>query len=152
MRQVLNAVTVVILIVLGGTAVAQQHTHVILAPNEITFGPLRPGGTRWAVIEGNPEQAGPFTMRVLLPANWTIAPHFHAATEYLTVLSGTLYAGVGERFSVSEMKALPAGGFMVMPPKTPHYLLVKEETTIQVQMIGPLVLTYIDQTGDPIKQ
>ena len=86
-----------------------------------------------------------------LPANWTIAPHTHPAMEYLRVLSGTLYVGTGEKFTASEMRTLPAGGFIVMPPKSPHYFMVRDETTIQVQMIGPLVITYVNPADDPTK-
>ena len=137
------------LLLLVGSAAGQHHAPIVVAPGEITWGPPRPNGVRVAVLEGNPDVPGPFTMRVWLPANWTIAPHTHRAVEYLTVLSGVLYAGHGEQFNAAEMKVLAAGGFMVMPPQTPHFLMVREETVIQVQSIGPLVITYVNPADDP---
>jgi quercetin dioxygenase-like cupin family protein len=148
MRLVASALMVATLFVVAGPVTAQQPSPIILTPDQITFGPPRPTGTRWAVLEGDPEKPGPFTMRSMLPANLTVPPHFHPVTEYVTVLSGTLYVGLGERFTARAMKAVPAGGFIVLPPKTAHYLMARDETTIQIQMTGPLILTYIE---DPSK-
>ena len=137
---------------LVGSAAGQHHTSIVVGPRDITWGPPRPNGVRTAVLEGNPELSGPFTMRVWLPANWTIAPHTHRAAEYLTVLSGTLYVGHGERFNAAEMKPLEAGGFVLMSADTPHFLMVREETIMQVQSVGPLVITYVNPADDPRKQ
>jgi hypothetical protein len=41
---------------------------------------------------------------------------------------------------------------MVMPANAPHFLMVREETTIQVQSIGPLVITYVNPADDPRKK
>jgi quercetin dioxygenase-like cupin family protein len=142
----------VVLLLIGGSAAGQHHASIVLAPNEINWGPPRANGVKTAVIEGDPELPGPFTMRVFLPASWTIAPHTHRAVEYLTVMSGTIYVGHGERFDPAKMKPLAAGGFMVMPANAPHFLMVREETTIQVQSIGPLVITYVNPADDPRKK
>ena len=149
MRLVRSGAALVLLLVLVGWAEGQHPGSIVLAPDEMTWGPPRPNGVKVAVIEGNPELPGPFTMRVWLPANWTIAPHTHRAVEYLTVMSGTLYAGHGEKFDDNQMKVLPAGGFMVMPAGAPHFLMVRDETIIQVQSIGPLVITYVNPADDP---
>jgi quercetin dioxygenase-like cupin family protein len=136
----------------GGSAAAQHDAAIILAPDQLTWGAPLPNGAKVAVMEGNPKLPGPFTMRVILPANWRIAPHVHRGVEYLTVLSGTLYAGHGERFDASDLKALPAGGFMVMPANTPHFMMVREETTVQVQSVGPWVVTYVNAADDSRKK
>ncbi len=148
MRFVARALVLTMLLVAAGPVTAQQSA-IVLTPDQIMFGPTRPTGTRWAVIEGDPEKPGPITMRVMLPANWTVAPHVHTTTEYVTVLTGTLYVGTGEKFTASEMKAVPSGGFVMVPAKTPMYLMTREEATIQVQMIGPLVTTYVEDPAKP---
>jgi quercetin dioxygenase-like cupin family protein len=140
------------LLLLVGPAGAQHHTSLVVAPDDITWAPPAPNGVRRAVLEGNPDLPGPFTMRVSLPPNWRIAPHTHAATEYLTVMSGTLYVGHGERFDAAEMKVLTAGGFVMMQPGMPHFLMVREQTVIQVQSMGPLVITYVNPADDPRKK
>jgi hypothetical protein len=49
----------------------------------------------------------------------------------------------------SQMKALAAGGFMVTPAGAPHFLMVRDETIVQVQSIGPFVITYVNPADDP---
>jgi quercetin dioxygenase-like cupin family protein len=149
MRLVASVFMVATLFVVAGPVTAQQPSPIILTPDQITFGPPRPTGTRWAVLEGDPEKPGPFTIRSMLPANLTVAPHVHTTTEYLTVLSGIVYVGIGEKFTAREMKALPSGGFFMVPAGTPMYLMTREEATIQVQMIGPLVITYVEDPTKP---
>jgi hypothetical protein len=39
-----------------------------------------------------------------------------------------------------------------MQPKTPHFVQVKEETTIQVHAIGPWGVTYVNPEDDPSKK
>ena len=140
---------IVILLLLGGSAAGQHHTGIVVTPGDIMWGPPHPNGVRIALLEGNPDLPGPFTMRVSLPVDYRIAPHTHRATEYLTVLSGTLHVGHGDKFNAAEMKALEAGGFVVMPPDMPHFLMAREPTIVQVQSIGPLVITYVNPADDP---
>jgi quercetin dioxygenase-like cupin family protein len=136
----------------GGSVAGQHHAAIILAPDEVTWGAPLPNGAKIAVMEGNPQSPGPFTMRVILPANWTSAPHVHRGVEHLTVLSGTFYVGHGERFDASHLKALPAGGFMVMPANTPMFAMVREETTIQIHSVGPWEVIYVNPADDPAKK
>jgi len=132
-----------------GSAAGQHDAAIALAPDQFIWGAPLPNGAKVAVLEGNPEAPGPFTMRVILPANWRVAPHTHRGVEYLTVLSGVFHVGHGERFDASKLKALPAGGFMVMPANSPHFGLVQEETVVQVQSIGPWVLTFVNPADNP---
>jgi len=144
------ALAVMLGLVPVGPGSAQPHQpSIVLTPDELTWGAPLPNGAKVAVLEGNPEAPGPFTMRVILPANWTIAPHTHRAAEYLTVLSGAFHVGHGERFDAGQLKVLPAGGFMVMPANSPHFGLVREETVVQVQSIGPWVLTFVNPADAP---
>ena len=45
-------------------------------------------GAQIAVLEGNPAEKGPITLRLKFPANYNIPAHWHSMTERLTVLSG----------------------------------------------------------------
>jgi quercetin dioxygenase-like cupin family protein len=152
MRPISMASTLVMMVLaLGGSAVGQPNAVILLTPAEITWG-TRPDGGKIAVIEGNLRDAGPFTMRVIVPAGWSHPPLSHPVTEHLTVLSGTIYIGKGEKFDKGEMKALPAGSLMVMPPNTPHFAMAKEEATIQIHATGPWVSTYVNPADDPRKK
>src|SRR5678816_1405113 len=90
--------TLGLLLVGSGPAAGQHHGSIALSPDQFIWGAPLPNGAKVAVLEGNPEAPGPFTMRVILPANWRIAPHTHRGVEYLTVLSGAFHVGHGERF------------------------------------------------------
>ena len=65
-------------------------------------------------MEGDPAKAGPFTMRLKLPANYTVPPHWHPGVEHVTVLSGSFYMGLGDVFDESKARKLPVGGFALM--------------------------------------
>lgn len=142
-------------IMLFGTAAVAQHQHVALGPDDITWGdgpPTIPPGAKMAVLQGNPGQAGPFTVRLKLPADYKIAPHWHPIDDSVTVISGTVYFGSGEKFNTAELKAYPAGSFWLTPAKSPHFVWSKNESIIQVQGIGPNAITYIDSADDPRKK
>ena len=129
--------------------------HILVTPGDIqwTEGPgSLPAGSRMAVIEGDPKSPGLFTMRLKLPADYRIQPHWHPADEHVTVISGTFNMGRGDKFDASLGKALPTGSFSVMPAKTNHFAFTKEETVVQVHGMGPWGITYVNPADDPRKK
>lgn len=104
---------------------------------------------RMAVIEGNPAEAGEFTLRLRMPAGYRIAPHYHPVTEHVTVLQGTFLVGMGETFDESEMTALPVGSFGAIPAGMRHYALAQDEVVIQLHGMGPWRLIYVDPADRP---
>jgi quercetin dioxygenase-like cupin family protein len=106
-----------------------------------------------AVLEGNPASAGPVTIRLKLPPDYTLAPHIHGGDERVTVLSGTLYFNVGDKIDKAMAKALPAGSFFIMPAGTSMFgFTTAEETVIQLNVDGPWTVTYINPADDPRKK
>lgn len=145
---------------LPATGLAQAHGHgpaaghAFFAPPEMKWAdlPSLPPGAKIAVLEGPMSQAVPFTVRLKLPANYRIPPHWHPATERITVLSGTFYMGMGEALDTSKGVAVPAGGFAVMQPKTPHFAYTTAEPVeLQLHSTGPWGVTYINPADDPRK-
>jgi anti-sigma factor ChrR (cupin superfamily) len=135
-------------------AFAQEppHFHTATAKSlKWTDTPLIKGG-KVAVIEGPLDKATPFTLRIMIPANGTIAPHFHTAIEHVTVISGTFNVGHGEKFDKGKTKALGRGGVAIMQPKTPHFVWVDKETIVQVHGVGPWTVTFVNPADDPRKQ
>ena len=129
-----------------------QPGHILVVPADITWkdGPASlPKGIKSAVVEGDPTKAGPFTMRIKLPANYKIPPHSHPAIEHVTVVSGSFHMGLGEVFDESKATKLPLGGFAVMQIGTRHFAFTKEEATIQLHGIGPWGITYVNPADDP---
>jgi len=135
-----------------GSASPVQEAPILLAPADIKWvdaPPALPPGSQVAIIQGDPKQAGPFTMRAKLPANYKVPPHFHPDTETVTVLSGTFNVSMGDTFDASKTKAMSAGSFVALPGKSPHFVYTKEETVIQVNAMGPWTLTYVNPADDP---
>ncbi|HET9646472.1 MAG TPA: cupin domain-containing protein [Burkholderiaceae bacterium] len=113
--------------------------------------PNMPKGAKLAVLHGDPGKPGPFTLRLMAPANYKIAPHTHTQDENLTVISGSLYLAMGEKADNSKAHALKAGGFHFLPGKTAHYAFTKSPTVVQVHGEGPFDLNYINPSDNPDK-
>jgi quercetin dioxygenase-like cupin family protein len=126
--------------------------HIMVMPGEIKWidaPPSLPPGAKVAVIEGDPKAVGLFTMRIKLPANYVIKPHSHPTDEHITVIEGSFYMGVGDKFDEKEAKEIPTGGFAVMLTGTRHYAFSKNESIIQLHGMGPWGITYVNPADDP---
>ncbi len=106
-------------------------------------------GAEVAVLEGNPTEAGVFTMRIKMPDGFRISPHWHPNVERVTVLSGTFKLGSGEIFDANNTKALLPGSYTAMPPEMRHYAVADGETVIQLTSVGPWIINYVDKNNDP---
>lgn len=138
----------------AAVAPAAASAHVMIRPMDLKWGdapPVLPKGARFALLSGDPGSAGPFTIRLKLPAGYKIAPHWHPTDENVTVVSGTFSLGMGETFDVKTMKALPAGGYALLPAGMRHYAWTKTGATVQVSGMGPFVINYVNPDDDPSK-
>jgi quercetin dioxygenase-like cupin family protein len=106
-------------------------------------------GARYVVLEGNLAEAAPYTLRLQLPAGYTIPMHSRPDLQHVTVLSGTFVLGLGDRSEPGAGRALPAGSFFVLPPDTPHSGTARGDTTIQLHGVGPWDIHYVDPNDDP---
>lgn len=135
----------------GSPQTSASHAIVVL-PDQVTWSPGPPSlppGAKAAVLEGNPSEAGPFTMRLLLPDRYRIPPHFHPGIEHVTVVKGTFKVGMGEKFDRSMMTALPTGTFAALQPGTRHFAEAQGETILQLHGVGPWGITYVNPADDP---
>src|SRR3989442_1172181 len=154
----LIAVGAVGLAVLSTIGVAQEKTtssHLMLTAPELKWGdppPVFRKEARMAVVSGDPGKAGPFVVRLKMPAGYKVAPHWHPTDEHVTVLSGTFSVGMGNKFEASGMKDLAAGGYGMLPAEMRHFASAKTASTIQVHGMGPFALTYVDPKDDPSKR
>lgn len=153
----LSGLAVVALAVVAVGAWAQEDgkakpEHTILTADDVKWvdgPPTIPPGAKAAVLDGDPKKEGIFTMRLKCPAGYRIPPHWHPGVERVTVISGTFYLGLGEKFEESAAKPLAPGGYFSLPPKTAHFAFTREETVVQLNTIGPWTLTYVDPADDP---
>jgi quercetin dioxygenase-like cupin family protein len=122
---------------------------------EFQWGPapaVFPPGAEFAVLEGDPSKAEPFTVRLRFPNGYKIPPHTHPTTENVTVLTGTFLAGMGIQFDESTMQALGRDGFASIPANHAHYAMARGVTVVQVHAIGPFVLTYVNPADNPAQR
>jgi quercetin dioxygenase-like cupin family protein len=108
-----------------------------------------PPGAQACVLYGDPTKPGLFAMRMKLPKGYRIAPHAHANTEIVTILSGFYVVGAGEMADASGATRLPADGFFVFEAGSPHYSFAEEAVVLQVNGMGPWVTNYVNPADDP---
>jgi quercetin dioxygenase-like cupin family protein len=104
---------------------------------------MLPPGVKVAVLEGDPRETGPFTMRLSFPAGTRVEPHFHPGVEHATILSGTVSFGMGPAFAAENLRRMPVGSFIVVPAGLPHFGIVEEDAVIQAHGMGPWQTTYV---------
>ena len=142
------------LIAIAVPAVAQDAPKVIGTTN-LTWmnSPDIPKGGLVAVLIGDPKKAGDtVVIRVLFPANYEIPPHTHPAAETVTVISGELGLGMGEKMNKSG-SMLGVGAFMANPAKHAHFAWTGGQPAIvQVQFTAPWGIDYVNPADDPRKQ
>lgn len=122
---------------------------------ELTWGPapaIFPAGAKMAVLQGDPGKAALFTVRLDLPNGYEVAPHFHPTDEYITVIKGTFLLGMGDKLDATHATKLPTGGFGTVDANMHHFAIAKGRTIVQVNAMGPFVLTYVNPADDPTKK
>ena len=119
------------------------------AVNWMPAPPFLPAGARFAVLQGDPGQAGLYTIRLELPAGYVIRPHFHPTDEHVTVVSGSFLVGMGDSVDVAHAQTLDAGGFITAPAQAHHFAVARVKTVVQVHGEGPFAVTYVRSADDP---
>jgi hypothetical protein len=126
--------------------------HKIIGPSDMVWGDAPPGlppGGKMAVLDGDPTKTGSFTVRLQSPDGYKIAPHTHPTAERVTVISGTLHLGTGEKFDEAAGHEMAAGSFAVMPAGMKHFVWTTGNTVIQIHSEGPFQIKYVNPTDDP---
>jgi quercetin dioxygenase-like cupin family protein len=139
----------------GMVPAADEPHHVIETLAEAKWGPAPPAlppGAEMEVLNGNPGGDALFTIRVKMPANYKIPAHSHPMDEHVTVLSGGLFMGMGDKLDMAKGKELPAGGFGLMPANMNHFAYTKKATVIEIHGIGPVEFKYVNPADDPRNQ
>jgi mannose-6-phosphate isomerase-like protein (cupin superfamily) len=122
-------------------------------PDQVKWGPAPPfinADAQLAVLEGDPmASSGDYTIRVKMPDGYRIAPHTHPFRENVTVVSGTLKVGMGDKFDAGKMMSFGAGSFAYLDPSVHHYAAASGETVIQIHGMSPVKFNYINPADDP---
>src|SRR5439155_11147325 len=85
-----------------GPALAQDAMKVtVVTPEALVWkdNPNIPKGAQVAILTGDPTKAGEVVVqRVKLPPNYKVPPHTHPYAETVTLISGSVGFGMGEKF------------------------------------------------------
>ena len=136
----MNWTTIILAAALAARSSAPSaSTHAVLPLDEGAWhaGPSGLPGGRFAVISGDPANAGLFVIRVELPPGYTLAPYRRPRDESIVVLSGAIEVGTGRTFDAATKRTLTGGAFIRLPANESHFVMTKLGATIQVFGTGP---------------
>lgn len=162
MRRILTAAA--ILLAAGGSVYAEADQKIdrmtvesmdVIKPDTLDWQdePILPKGAKSALVVGDPNKAGVFIAYLKFPPNYQVPPHTHPFAEVITVLSGKLGNGMGEKFDAQTGEILSAGSSFTLPADHAHYVWTTDEETIVVLVAtGPWGITYTNPEEDPRKQ
>lgn len=143
--------SVVASLVVVANAQAQSPDLKAITPSEMKWSqhPALPAGAMRAVVYGDPTKPGLYATRLRAPNGLKVLPHTHPEDRIYTVLSGTLYLGIGEKWDESKLVAYPQGSVIFLPAKMSHFQYSKSgEYVIQINAEGPTDLTFINPADD----
>jgi quercetin dioxygenase-like cupin family protein len=134
MKAMLGAVLTFMMILIASVAGAGQSKET----RQHRIIPIAPMCQDVEILYGDPNAVGePFVMRIRELPGGLIPPHKHPVDEHITVLQGTLYFGVGEKFDHAAMKELKAGGYAFIPKGSTMFGYTPEAAIVQVHGVGP---------------
>jgi Domain of unknown function (DUF4437) len=146
--------TVAVGLALAAGPVLAQSSHVVVPADKVQWAPappFLPSGAQISVLEGNPSEKGPVTLRLKFPSNYNIAAHWHSMTERVTVLSGSFHIGMGDKLDRHASQTLEPGGFALLPANMRHFAWTSAPTVVQINLEGPFDIFYVNPADNPQK-
>ena len=137
------------LLLVGSTAQAQMNNA------DVKWGPAPPGlpaGAQIAVLSGDPGKAGLFTLRLKVPADYTVPPHHHPTAELVTVIDGQMSLGMGDTLDKAKAATLNDAGYIALPANMNHFAFSTTGGTVQITSQGPFEIVYANPKDDPRKK
>lgn len=122
------------------------------APAELKWMDAPPGlpaGAQMAVVSGDPGKAGKFTVRLRMPSNYAVRPHWHPTDEKVTLVSGKIAYGMSDQLNRAAATALDAGQSIVMKAKMNHWVFTGDGAELEISAMGPFKITYVNPADDP---
>jgi quercetin dioxygenase-like cupin family protein len=113
-------------------------------PGEIRWPAASPTGAAAVVLAGPLDRPVLYVQRVKIAKGGMVPPHTHPDTRYVTVLSGSLYAGRGAALDAQTAVAYPSGSYFVVPAGTVHYAWARDgDVEYQESGIGPTATQFL---------
>jgi quercetin dioxygenase-like cupin family protein len=137
-----------------GAAKPSASDHSFVLPSQMKWEPvppMLPPGAEVTVVRGNPMGSeGDFVMRLKAPAGYYIAPHSHLTDENLTMISGSMLYGFGEKSDKASATDMPAGTYIFLPKGHVHEVWAGPEGfVIELLAANPFDITYVNPNDDP---
>jgi hypothetical protein len=151
----LTSVTVAVVALAGFSGLSLADAPGPVQASEIKWGaapPTLPAGAELAVLAGDPAKSGPVTLRLKMPKGYQIPAHWHPTDERVTIIAGELGLGMGDKLDMKASKVLKAGGYAVAGAHMNHYAWTKTGAVVQIDLMGPFGITYVNQADDPSKK
>jgi hypothetical protein len=98
---------------------------------------------------GDPRKPEPYVVRA---AYFTVMPHTHPDARTYTVLSGIWYLGFGDKSDAENVKAFPAGAFILCAESAALQLDQRRRGVIQINSVSPATTDYVNPADDPRKK
>ena len=143
----------VVVLTLGSWASAAQKdvkTTPVMTTAELKWMPIGdlPPGAQVAVLAS----AGDWSVvRVKFPPHYLVPPHSHPNAETVTVVSGKVGFGFGEKADMTG-PLLESGAFFALAPNGMHYVWTGDEGgIIDVQVSDPGGITFANPADAPKK-
>ena len=130
----------------------QAPAYLRVTQDQLKWGPNQamPDGVLTAVLYGDPRKAGLYVMQVRFPPGIRLPVHSHPDERVRTVLSGTYYSSVGDRFDATQLVAFPAGAVSHVPVGVWQFAETRDEAVVfQVTGVGPTGIDYRNAEDDP---
>ena len=135
-RFVLMAMSLVV--ALSSSSLAQSHRIVPIAPMTQDV----------EVLYGDPDKTGePFVIRIRELAGGIIPPHRHPIDEHITVLQGTFYFAVGDKYDRALLRELKAGSYAFIPKGSMMFGYTPQAAIVQVHGVGPFHIRWRTANG-----
>jgi len=106
--------------------------------------PNLPSGCEIAVLEGNPQGPGLFTVRFRVNDEFVMPPHTHPKDERVTVISGRVSVAFAAIGSDEDAKQFGPGDYYVNARGAVHSVWVDELSEIQITGIGPWEVHFVE--------
>jgi len=132
----------------------QQPAYLRVTPDQVKWSPNRsmPDGVLSAVLYGDPRKSGLYVMQVHVPPRTRLPVHSHPDERVRTVLSGTYYSSIGEKFDATQLVAFPAGAVSHVPVGVWQFAETRDEAVVfQIIGLGPTGIDYRNAEDDPRK-
>lgn len=107
--------------------------------------PIKPMSEDVEILFGDPAKVGEaFVMRIRELPGGIIPPHKHPVDEHITVVQGTLYFAVSDKYDRAELKEMKAGSYAFIPKGSTMFGYTPEAAIVQVHGVGPFRIHWRD--------